>query len=544
MAPVSAAEDMAPLPRVFGALGGRVFDVLVLGGGINGVGVARDAARRGLSVALVEKEDFGYGTTGRSTRLAHGGLRYLAMYDFGLVRESLVERERLFRNAPHLVRPLRFLIPYYKGQKTPPWMLKMGLVLYDALAGDSVGPKHATYSRDALLELEPGLSREGLRGGASYTDGQIELVERLCIENVMDAVAQGAVVVNHARVEAIDPQWDASRVVVRDLLTDETLEVRAKWIVNTSGPWLDRVPGMGAVPNRMTKGVHLVTPQHTRHAILLFSPDDDRVFFSIPWLGQQLVGTTDTDFTGEPDEVQGDAADVSYLQRGIRRVLPDAEVDTVHYAYAGIRNLVMEEGKSESEVSRKHQVLEPEDTGFPRMLTLVGGKITPYRATSEELVDIAARDLGAPRSDTARAPLPGAPDDFDALVKALRERADALHVVPGAADTLARTYGTRGHGVLDRVAREPHAREVVCPHAPMIAAEIPFVIETEMARTAADVLLRRSSSGWEPCQGLDALPAVLDALDHMLGRTAAQRKADEQHYVNELAKRQRWRARS
>ena len=533
---------MAPLPRAFHSLGGRVFDVLVLGGGINGVGVARDAARRGLSVALVEKEDFGYGTTGRSTRLIHGGLRYLAMYDFSLVRESLLERERLFNNAPHLVRPITFLIPFYRGQRTPPWKLKVGLALYDVLAGDTIGPKHRSYSRDELRALEPALAPEGLRGGASYTDGQVEMVERLCVENALDAAAHGAVLVNHAVVEAIDPSWEATGVTVRDRLTNEQVVVRAKWIVNTTGPWLDRMPGLEAVPSRLTKGVHLVTPRHTRHAILLFNPKDDRVFFSVPWLDSQLVGTTDTDFEGDPDEVATTSDDVAYLQAGIRRAVPDAPIDEVHYAYAGIRNLVLEEGKSESAVSRKHQVLEPEDTGFPRMITLVGGKITPFRATCEELVDVIARDHEGVRSDTARAPLPGAPADFADLLRALEARAAALHLVPGVAATLARTYGTRAHEVLDRVALDASLAEVVCPHAPMIRAEIGFVVETEMARTAADVLIRRTRAGWEPCQGQDALPEVLDALDRMLGRDEKARRADEESFHAELAKRQRWRS--
>ena len=529
-----------PLPRDPRALSERVFDVLVLGGGINGTGVARDAARRGLSVALVDKEDFGYGTTGRSTRLIHGGLRYLAMYDFALVRESLRERERLFRNAPHLVRPLTFLIPFYRGQRTPPWKLKAGLVLYDLLAGDVAGPLHRTYSRDELLELEPALNAEGLRGGASYTDGQVEMVERLCVENALDAAAHGAVLVNHALVEDIRASWEATEVRVRDLLTGGRHEVRAKWIVNTAGPWLDRLPGLSAVPSRMTKGVHLVTPPATRHAILLFSPDDDRVFFSIPWMGQQLVGTTDTDFRGEPDDVHTDADDVRYLQRGIRQALPRADVDTVHYTYAGIRNLVMEPGKSESDVSRRHQVLEPEETGFPRMLTLVGGKITPYRATCEELVDVVARDLGAPPSDTARAPLPGAAEP-EALLRALRDRTAALRLPPGHADSLASTYGARAHAVLDRVARDPAKAETLCPHAPLTLAEVELSVETELARTAGDVLLRRTRAGWEPCEGRDALPRVLDALDRMLGRSPAQRKADEASYLAELEKRHRWR---
>ncbi|HEX2022263.1 MAG TPA: FAD-dependent oxidoreductase, partial [Candidatus Thermoplasmatota archaeon] len=208
---------MPPLARDFAALGARPFDLLVVGGGINGVGVARDAARRGLSVALVEKDDFGHGTTGRSTRLIHGGLRYLAMYDFGLVRESLLERERLLRNAPHLVRPVTFLIPFYRGQRTPPWKLRVGLALYDALAGRSLVPRHARLSRDELLALEPGLSPDGLVGGASYGDGQVELVERLCVENAVDAAAHGAVVVNHARVDDLRPDAGGAVARVRDL---------------------------------------------------------------------------------------------------------------------------------------------------------------------------------------------------------------------------------------------------------------------------------------------------------------------------------------
>ena len=527
---------MPPLPRLPEALAGRVFDVLVLGGGINGVGVARDAARRGLSVALVEKEDFGYGTTGRSTRLIHGGLRYLAMYDFGLVRESLLERERLFHNAPHLVRPITFLIPFYEGQRTAPWKLKLGLHLYDALAGASVVPRHRTFSKEELLALEPGLRQEGLRGGASYGDGQVQLVERLCVENVLDAAAHGAVCLNHARAESLRREDGAWAVDVRDLLSDRVHVVRAMRIVNTTGPWIDRAPGMRGVRSRMTKGVHLVAPAHSKHAVLLFSPDDDRVFFSVPWLGHQLVGTTDTDFVAEPDDVSADAHDVAYLRRGIEFVLPGADTRTVFYAYAGIRNLVPEEGKSESATSRKHQVIVHPD--MPGVVSLVGGKITPYRDVCEELVD----RLTDARCDTMRAPLPGAPADLAALIHALARRCRELRLSPSHAETLATTYGTRAHHVLDLVQGDPALGEVVCAHAPMLRAEVAFAVSTELARTAGDVLLRRTRAGWEPCEGKDALPAVLDALDHMLGRDAGQRKADEAAYLQEIAKRHRFQA--
>ena len=531
---------MAPLPRLASRLAGHTFDLLVLGGGINGTGVARDAARRGLSVALVEKEDFGYGTTGRSTRLIHGGLRYLAMGDVGLVRESLRERELLLRNAPHLVRPLTFLIPFYKGQKTPPWMLKVGLRMYDALAMSAYIPGHRTYDREQLLAIEPGLRAEGLRGGASYGDGQVELVERLCVENALDAADHGATLLNHARVERLAREGDLVLATVRELLGGEAFEVRARRVVNTTGPWLDRVAGLPPLKSRMTKGAHLVTPQATRHAILLFSPDDDRVFFSIPWMGHQLVGTTDTDFASDPDEVHADADDIRYLQRGIRQALPDADVETIHYTWAGIRNLVPEEGKTESQLSRKHQVLDHADQGLPGIVSLVGGKITPFRAVCEELVDRVARDLGAGPGDTDRAPLPGAPADLDALVKQLETRAGGLYLPPGVARALATTYGTRGHDVLDRIQRDPREALILCPHAPMTLAEVRFSVETEMARTAADVLLRRTRCGWEPCEGTDALPEVLNTLDEMLGRDAKARAADEAAFRLELERRHRW----
>ena len=531
---------MAPLPRLASRLAGQTFDLLVLGGGINGTGVARDAARRGLSVALVEKEDFGYGTTGRSTRLIHGGLRYLAMGDVGLVRESLRERERLLLNAPHLVRPLTFLIPFYKGQRTPPWMLKAGLRIYDALAMSSRIPAHRTYDREQVLALEPGLAPEGLRGGASYGDGQVELVERLCVENALDAARHGAALLNHARVDGLRREGDLVSVSVTDLLSGQPLTVRARRVVNTTGPWLDRVPGLPAPRSRMTKGVHLVTPQATRHAILLFSPDDDRVFFSIPWMGHQLVGTTDTAFASDPDEVHATADDVRYLQRGIRQALPRADVETIHYTWAGVRNLVPEEGKSESQLSRRHQVLDHAAQGLPGVVSLVGGKITPFRAVCEGLVDRVAEDLGTGPGDTHRAPLPGAPDDPAALARDLEARTAALRLPPGVAGTLATTYGTRAHLVLDRVEADPAEGRVLCPHAPMLLAEARFAVETEMARTAGDVLLRRTRCGWEACEGRDALPDVLDALDAMLGRDAKARAADEAAFRRELDLRHRF----
>jgi len=343
---------------------------------------------------------------------------------------------------------------------------------------------------------------------------------------VLDACAHGAIVANHARVLSLRKDGPTFVAGVRDEPTGGEVEVRAARVVNCTGPWLDRSPGP-PVRSRMTKGIHVVTPPATRNAILLFSPDDDRVFFSIPWQRHQLVGTTDTDYHGDADDVHADADDVAYLRRGIRFVLPRADMETIYFAYAGIRNLVPEEGRSESDVSRRHQILDHAGDGMPGLWSLVGGKITPFRAVCEEIVDLVA-PRGASRSDTAHAPLPGSPADLDALLVALAQRCEALGLRPGTEGTLATTYGTRAHEVLDIIEREGEGEgggggELLCDHAPLYAAEVRLAIESELARTAGDVLLRRTRGGWERCEGRDALPRVLGLLADMLGRASEAR---------------------
>ena len=396
----------------------ETFDVLVVGGGIVGAGIARDAALRGFRVALVEQHDLASGTSSRPTRLIHGGLRYLEIYDFGLVREDLKEREILLRLAPHLVFPLPFLLPQYGRRRLYEAKLRAGMQLYDLLSFDKSLPSRRWLSREAVLATEPGINPDGLQGAWRYYDAQVPLVERLVVENALDAAAHGATILTHARVERFlrDPgQGPAvTGAVVRDARSGRSVEVRARLTVNATGPWLDRTDGEvrpGRPPLlRLTKGVHLVTPPGTRHAHVLFSQTDGRLFFVVPWLGQSLVGTTDTDFQGDPGTVAADAADVAYLTDSARRAFPAAPFDRVYYTWAGVRALGRVEGVREGQVSRKHRVLDHQEReGLPGIVSVVGGKITAYRGIAEEVGDLLCRRLGRELpSYTDRRPFPGA----------------------------------------------------------------------------------------------------------------------------------------
>jgi glycerol-3-phosphate dehydrogenase len=285
------------------------FDVIIVGGGIIGAGIARDAALRGLSTALFERRDYASGTTSGSTRLIHGGLRYLEMLDFALVRMDLRERETLLRIAPHLVKPLEFFLPFYEGGSLGPLEARTGMLLYDALSFDKSLHNHRHLTAAQVLQEEPGLREAGLRGAVSYYDAQVNSPERLAIENIVDARAHGAVTLNYAEVTAATRDG----VRVKDLLSSDEAEVRGRVVVNASGPWFDRVAArLEPHPRplvRTTKGIHLAHRPVNRHALALTSHIDRRLFFIIPWLDYSWIGTTDTDFRDDPGEARATPED-------------------------------------------------------------------------------------------------------------------------------------------------------------------------------------------------------------------------------------------
>ncbi|HEU5315088.1 MAG TPA: glycerol-3-phosphate dehydrogenase/oxidase [Chloroflexota bacterium] len=552
------------------ALRTQAFDVLVVGGGVVGTGVARDLALRGVRVALVEQHDLASGTSSRPTRLVHGGLRYLEILDFGLVREALREREILLRVAPHLVFPLPFLLPQYGRSMAYRAKLLAGMQLYDLLSFDKSLPSRKWLSREETLAAEPALNGDGLQGAWRYYDAQLPLVERLVVESALDAAAHGATVLTHARVERFlrddgDGASGASGAggeagngggtvtgaVVRDTLSGEEAAVRAALTVNASGPWLDMTDRelRPARPPllRLTKGVHLVVPSGTRNALAVFAQSDGRLFFLVPWMGYTLVGTTDTDYRGDPASAAADEEDVRYLQAEARRAFPGAPFETVHYAYAGVRALVRVEGVKEGKVSRKHKVLDHAlRDGVGGIVSVVGGKITAYRGIAEEVGDLAIKKLGWGGTGlTERRPFPGgalgASGTLDAFIEGdLWPRARAVGLDRQQAEHLGRTYGALGHEVLDLAERDAALRERLAPDGPGIAAEAVRAVEREWSATLADFLLRRSCIGLRADQALPHVERIAEMMGRVCGWDAARREEEVARYRDEIAPMRRF----
>lgn len=386
------------------------FDVAIIGGGIIGAGVARDAALRGMSVALFEQNDFGSGTTAGSTRLIHGGLRYLEQLDLALVKMDLRERAVLLRIAPHLVRPLSFILPFYDASFVTRTKFSIGLSMYDWFAGRANLGKHRTLNREQVAALEPHLRTQDLHGGAVFYDAQVDSPEQLCLANILDAEAAGARVFNYCQVQsAIRDNDQIKGVAVSD--GGERAEVRARITINASGPWFDKVAGLLASKTRpkirTTKGVHIACSSTVSdHAIIFDSPIDGRTMFVIPWRGFTWIGTTDTDFSGDPRTAYATREDVDYLLKSASSVVPAVKDAEIYFSNAGVRALVRA-GGTESSVSRKHRIENPD----PGLISVLGGKITGYRAIAEEVTDIAAKRLGiSSGSQTADRILPAAPE--------------------------------------------------------------------------------------------------------------------------------------
>ncbi|HLG04987.1 MAG TPA: glycerol-3-phosphate dehydrogenase/oxidase, partial [Gemmatimonadales bacterium] len=380
-------------------LGNGRHDILVIGGGITGAGIARDAALRGLSVALVDAGDFGSGTSSRSSRLIHGGLRYLEQRRFRLVSESLRERSLLQRLAPHLVRPIEFILPFFRGDRVPGWKIRLGLRLYDLLAGTGNVRRHDNLGKRALRELEPLMRERGLTGGARYFDAQCDDA-RLTVAVMRAAASAGARVANYVRaVRLLEEEGRIVGAALRDELTGATGEATARLVINATGPWTDavrRLEDPAAKPIlRLTKGSHVQVPQARighRHAILFASPIDRRPLFILPWGDWTYLGTTDVETDESPDAALPSEEEVIYLLRSANFLYPEAHLGTedVVATWSGLRPLLAAEpGTPVTKVSREHRIVR----GPGGMLTIAGGKLTTFRRMAEEVVNRATREL-------------------------------------------------------------------------------------------------------------------------------------------------------
>lgn len=515
-------------------LAARPYDLLVVGGGITGAGIARDAAQRGLRTALVEASDLGSGTSSHSSRLIHGGLRYLEQGDLRLVREATHERQVLLRIAPHLVRPLPFIFPVHRGDRVPLWKLAAGLLAYDLLAPFRNVRRHRILGKRALLAAEPMLRERGLVGGARYYDAQCDDA-RLVVATARSALLHGADVATYTRV--IGLERGAERVggaVVEDEAGRHGL-IRAAQVVNATGPWADelrRMEDATAAPLlRRTRGTHvMVRRDRLRHsaAITLTSPIDGRLMFVLPWGAFSYIGTTDTDESRPPGEVAPTHADVLYLLRSANACFPQAHLteDDVVSSWAGVRALLDPgDRRSASAVRREHVIRR----GPGGMLTIAGGKLTTYRAMAAELVDQAAEELARregrprpPRAPTDQEPLPGGEAaDLDPMRASVLE----LGVGEETAAHLLRHYGTEAAAVCNLGRKDPSLLTRLHPDHPAIEAEVVHHARRELAATVDDVLTRRIHLRYEtPDQGAAAASRVAALLATELGWEGAERE--------------------
>ena len=472
------------------------FDLLVIGGGIYGAWVAYDAAQRGLRVAIVERKDWAAGTSSGSSKLIHGGLRYLETGSLGLVRKSLTERQRLARLGPHRVRPLRFVIPTWTDDRVGRLRLRLGLWLYDKLGGGGspTGGREA-IGRRAMLERYDFLEADRLRGGFAYGDCVTDDA-RFTLEIVDGAARAGAVAANRVRATAL--LLDRGRVrgaEVEDEETGRRMRVRADVTVVCAGPWtasLVESAGVSGLPRpRITKGVHLLLPRLAAEEAFLLPTRDRRVVFLVPWYGRTLLGTTDTDYDGRPEDVRVERGDVRYLLDQARRAIRvDWTQADVVASFAAVRTMRPSRAESPSAVGREFALEEP----IERLLVPVGGKYTSARYDAAATVDRALARLGRPRGHrpTDDLPFPWCPSgEFDAWFHEMFHQALSAGLDEDTAGHCVLRYGSNTERLLAVVRRVPHLARRAVPDAPFCVAELLHAVRHEMARTLEDVLRRR-----------------------------------------------------
>ena len=509
----------------------KPFDLIVIGAGINGAGIARDAAMRGLRVLLLDKSDIGSGTSSWSTRLIHGGLRYLEHWEFGLVRESLRERESLLRIAPHLIRPIPILIPIYKDGSRGRATIRIGMVAYDLLSFDKSLPRHRLLSRTQTLDKSPGLNPEGLVGGALYYDCQVEFAERLVVENALSAKENGATVLTYATVTKINA--DSVEFIGRG--GDETELARAPAVINAAGPWVDRVVANSEASTQRliggTKGSHVVVRSFTGApplAIYVEAESDRRPFFVIPWNSNYLIGTTDVRFEDNPDRVRSELWEVDYLLKEANRIFPGANLSRhdVSYTYSGVRPLPFTENEHEANITRRHFIRElPQNKN---VLSIVGGKLTTYRHLAEECVDLICKKLGqdTPRCATALMPLPGAVE-LSSYANNFRTTSELPAPVN---ERLLRIYGSRTANLLQLCAKNPALTAPFNKRADAIAAEIVFAFQAEEAKTLVDCLLRRTMIGLNDDLAIGDDESAAEVGKRFLGWSDRRAREEVLHY--------------
>lgn len=521
------------------------FDIVVIGGGITGACVAYEAATQGLKVALLEKNDFSAGTSSASSKLIHGGLRYLVNGELGMVRESLRERRVMANIAPNLVYPTPMLITHagnsFKDRK---WVVKLGMLLYDVLSFDKAFtwdrakriPMHRSLSRQKVLQSEPQVHAQGLTGGSVYYDSASLCPERLTLAFIKSAVRFGAKVSNHAAVTELlrDGAGRVSAVRVLDSLSGKQHTLHAKLTVNCAGPWADRIPemaGSGATGERAlqrSEGVHFITkkPLISGKSIVGCSSRTGGHFFLIPWRGHTLVGTTDKAYTGDPDGYRVSAASVMELIASVNEGFGDGKLTyaDVQYAYGGLRPLVETQTQETYSASRRYEIFDNAEQGLDGLITVEGGKFTTSRQLASDCMKVLARKLGVrlKRSITNQQRLTGC--DIADMTSFLEQAAQKVQGFSASTiDFLSRHYGTDFEAVLQLTREDPRLAETLDSEGEILA-QVTYAIRNEMARTLNDIVLRRTGIGTLGHPGMDVLEEVAALAASELGWDEGRKK--------------------
>ena len=535
----TAALSPQDRSRALAAMQDDELDLVIVGGGVVGAGAALDAVTRGLSVGILEARDWASGTSSRSSKLIHGGLRYLEMLDFRLVREALKERGLLLqRLAPHLVRPVPFIYPLTRRIWERPYV-GVGLALYDALAAASSTasgvPRHQHLTKRQALRLAPSLRKDALVGAVQYYDAQVDDA-RHTMFLVRTAAAYGALAANRSRVTGFIRQGErVTGVNVRDLETGQDIEIRAKQVLNATGVWTDETQALvgerGQFKVRASKGIHLVVPRdriQSQSGLILRTPTS--VLFVIPWGRHWIIGTTDTDWSLDKAHPAASSRDIDYILDHVNRVLvtPLSRED-VEGVYAGLRPLLAGESETTSALSREHVVGHP----TPGLVVVAGGKYTTYRVMAADAVDEVTRGLDGrvANSCTERIPLLGA-EGYDAAWNARYRTATGYGVHVARVEHLLQRYGTLANEVLDLCAANPSLAEGLSGADDYLAAEVVYATSHEGARHLDDVLTRRtriSIETWD--RGVSSAQQVASLMAPVLGWSEEQQRKEIKHYL-------------
>ena len=528
----------------------EIFDIVIIGGGINGAGIALDAASRGFKVLLLEKNDFGSGITSYSTKLIHGGLRYLSQFEVSFVRESLREREILLKNAPHMVRPVQFSFPIYKNGNKSYRELRTELFAYDLLSYDKSLQNHKIFKAKEFINIEPNIDSENLLAGAIFYDCQIVYPERLCLENILMAEKYGAIVLNHCKVTNIHHKKNKiSGVSFTDNSSGINYDVLAKVVVNVTGPWVDSIIDL-ALPDSVnkiggTKGSHIVVRKFNKspkNGLYFLSKEDGRPVFVIPWRDYYLVGTTDIKNNGNPDNVSPEKSEIDYLLNSVNKIIPEANLssDDILYSYSGIRPLPFVFDLPEESITRKHMIYDHEKNDkLAGFISIIGGQITTYRSLAKETVNLICEKLGKRikkiSCKTDKINFFGdwnKLNEFENLEEYILSITKNISLPEELKIHLFSYYGFKAYEILDFIQKNPYYMKKIHTNYEDITFQIHYGMIKEHAATAIDILMRRTTIGSGKTLGLESIEFVAEEMSKYNNWDSNRKNLEIKKYVS------------